>query len=240
MNKLLLILLAGATSASFAAAPAPNNDTVAYKQMTAKAAADYKSARTACDAQSGNTKEVCMQEAKVARARSEAEAVAQYKSDKNSIQKAHVTVAESEYDLARARCAPLSGADKDGCISSAKATETAAINDAKAGKLAADVAQTGADCSTLSGTAKASCETRQKSALAGDAMADSMITTKIKADLIKEPNLKSLDVHVETTNGIVNLSGFVPSQAEVDKAVDVARNVKGVSKVQSSLRIQPK
>jgi osmotically-inducible protein OsmY len=34
------------------------------------------------------------------------------------------------------------------------------------------------------------------------------------------------------------LSGFVPSQAEVDKAVNVARNVKGVSKVQSSLRIK--
>jgi hyperosmotically inducible protein len=240
MNKLLFILLAGATSASFAAAPAPNNDTVAYKQMTAKAAADYKTAKAACGAQSGNAKDVCVEEAKLARARSEADAVAQYKSDKNSVKKARVDVAEAEYDLAKAKCAPMAGADKDNCLSTAKATETAAINDAKADKKAVDVAQTGDDCTTLSGTAKASCETRQKSALAGDAVADSVITTKIKADLIKEPNLKSLDVHVETTNGVVNLSGFVPSQAEVDKAVDVARNVKGVSKVQSSLRIQPK
>lgn len=239
MNKLLFILLAGACGASFAAAT-PNNDTVAYKQMTAKAASDYKTAKAACDAQSGNAKDVCIQDAKVARARSESDAVAQYKSDKSSVKKARINVAEAEYDLAKAKCAPMAGGDKDSCLSTAKSTETAAINDAKAGKMAADVAQTGDDCSTMTGTAKASCETRQKSALASDAVADSVITTKVKADLIKEPNLKSLDVHVETTNGVVNLSGFVPSQAEVDKAVDVARNVKGVSKVQSSLRIQPK
>ncbi len=240
MNKLLFLMLAGATSASFAAAPAPNNDTVAYKQMTAKAAADYKTAKAACDAQAGNAKDVCVQDAKVARARSEADAVAQYKSDKSSVKKSRVEVAEAEYDLAKARCAPMSGNDKDSCLSTAKATETASINEAKAGKQAADVAQTGQDCSTLSGTAKASCETRMQSTLASDTVADSVITTKVKADLIKEPNLKSLDVHVATNNGVVNLSGFVPSQAEVDKAVDVARNVKGVSKVQSSLRIQPK
>ncbi len=74
--------------------------------------------------------------------------------------------------------------------------------------------------------------------LAKDTVADSVITTKIKTELLAEPALKSLDVHVETTNGTVMLSGFVPSQAEVDKAVDVARNVKGVNKVQSSLRIK--
>ena len=236
----LFLLLAGACSASFAAAPAPNNDTVAYKQMTAKAAADYKTAKAACDAQSGNAKDVCVKDAKATRARTESDAVAQYKSDKKSIKKARIEVAEADYDLAKAKCAPMGGAEKDSCLSTAKATETAAINDAKAEKQAADVAQTGDDCSTMSGTAKASCETRQKSALASDAVADSVITTKVKADLIKEPNLKSLDVHVETNNGVVNLSGFVPSQMEVDKAVDVARNVKGVNKVQSSLRIQPK
>ncbi len=64
-------------------------------------------------------------------------------------------------------------------------------------------------------------------------------TEDLKADLIREPDLKSLDVHVDTSNGIVMLSGFVPSQAEADKAIQVARNVKGVAKVENGLEIQP-
>jgi osmotically-inducible protein OsmY len=236
MNKLLFLVMATAVSASFAATP--NDDKVAYKAATTKAEIDYKTAKAACNAQSGNAKDVCIEQAKVTRANSEATAAWQYKNDKKSVEKAQINVADANYDLAKAQCAPLSGADKDSCLSGAKSMHVAAVNDAKAGKKAADVAQTGIDCSTLSGADKASCETRAKSELAKDTVADSVITTKVKTELLAEPALKSLDVHVETTNGTVMLSGFVPSQAEVDKAVDVARNVKGVNKVQSSLRIK--
>jgi osmotically-inducible protein OsmY len=236
MNKLLLFVLATAASASFAATP--NDDKVAYKAATSQAESNYKTAKAACDAQSGNGKDVCIEQAKVARANSEATAAWQYKNDKKSVEKAQTNVADAQYNLAKAQCAPLTGGDKDSCLTGAKTMHTAAINDAKAGKKAADVAQTGIDCSTLTGTDKASCETRAKSELAKDTVADSVITTKVKTELLAEPALKSLDVHVETTNGTVMLSGFVPSQAEVDKAVNVARNVKGVSKVQSSLRVK--
>ncbi|MFS2004404.1 BON domain-containing protein [Duganella sp. CT11-25] len=236
MNKLLFLVMATAVSASFAATP--NDDKVAYKAATTKADGDYKTAKAACDAQSGNAKDVCVEQAKVARANSEATAAWQYKNDKKSVEKAQINVADANYNLAKAQCAPMSGADKDSCLSGAKSMHVAAVNDAKAGKKAADVAQTGIDCSTLTGTDKASCETRSRSELAKDTVADSVITTKVKTELLAEPALKSLDVHVETTNGTVMLSGFVPSQAEVDKAVDVARNVKGVNKVQSSLRIK--
>ncbi|MGV7208934.1 BON domain-containing protein [Oxalobacteraceae bacterium A2-2] len=237
MKKLVFLALASAVSASFAAT-APNNDKVAYKQMVDQAAADYKTAKAACDSQSGNAKDVCQEEAKANRARAEADATMKYKNDKKSVQKARIDVADAEYDVAKAKCAPMAGADKDSCLSSAKSTQVAAINDAKADKQAADMAQTGEDCSNLSGTEKASCMTRTKTALAADAVADSVITTKVKAELVAEPALKSMDVHVETQNGTVMLSGFVPSQAEVDKAVNVARNVKGVNNVQSSLRIK--
>jgi osmotically-inducible protein OsmY len=237
MNKLLLFVLATAASASFAATT-PNDDKVAYKAATSKADSDYKTAKAACGAQTGNGKDVCLEQAKVARANSEATATMQYKNDKKSVEKAQTNVADANYDLAKAQCSPMTGAEKDSCLTGAKSMHTAAVNDAKAGKQAADVAQTGIDCSTLSGTDKASCETRAKSALAKDTVADSVITTKVKTELLAEPALKSLDVHVETANGTVMLSGFVPSQAEVDKAVNVARNVKGVSKVQSSLRIK--
>ncbi|RFP14941.1 MULTISPECIES: BON domain-containing protein [unclassified Duganella] len=237
MNKILLFVMATAASASFAATT-PNNDTVAYKATVKQAEIDYKSAKAACGGQSGTAKDICIEQAKVARANSEANATMQYKNDKRSVQKAQTEVADADYNLAKAKCAPMAGADKDSCLDTAKSTHVAAINDAKAGKKMADVAQTGIDCSTMSGADKASCETKQKSSMAKDTVADSMITTKVKTELLAEPALKSLDVHVETTNGTVMLSGFVPSQAEVDKAVDVARNVKGVNKVQSSLRIK--
>ncbi|MBV7537009.1 BON domain-containing protein [Duganella sp. sic0402] len=236
MNKLLCFVLATAASAAFAATP--NNDTVAYKAAVNKSDADYKTAKAACDAQSGNAKDVCQEQAKVTRANAESTAALQFKNDKKSVEKAQINVADANYDLAKAQCANRTGGDKDSCLSGAKQQHTAWVNDAKAGKKAADTAQTGIDCSTMSGTDKASCEARSKTELAKDAIADTAITTKVKTELMAEPALKSLDVHVETTNGTVMLSGFVPSQSEVDKAVDVARNVKGVNKVQSSLRIK--
>lgn len=241
MNKFLFIVLAAFASASYAATSPPDNpvhvDKVAYKQMMDKAASDYKAAKAQCDSQSGNAKDVCIEQAKASRAHTEADAVAQYKNDKKSIEKSRVAVADSEYDLAKAKCADMSGNDRRNCIGTAKSAKDAAIADAKAGKRAADVAQTGDDCNSMTGTDKASCLTRSKSQLAGDTVADSMITTKVKAELLREPNLKSLDVHVNTNNGVVSLSGFVPSQTEVDKAVEVARNVKGVTQVESALRI---
>jgi hyperosmotically inducible protein len=236
MNKLLCFVLATAASAAFAATPA--NDTVAYKAAINKSDADYKTAKSACDGQSGNAKDVCQEQAKVTRANAESTAALQFKNDKKSVEKAQINVADANYDLAKAQCANRTGADKDSCLSGAKQQHTAWVNDAKAGKKAADVAQTGIDCSALNGTDKASCEARSKTELTKDAVADTAITTKVKTELLAEPALKSLDVHVETNNGTVLLSGFVPSQAEVDKAVDVARNVKGVNKVQSSLRIK--
>jgi hyperosmotically inducible periplasmic protein len=243
MNKLIFIMLAGFASASFAAEPAmpaatsPHMDTVAYKQMMDKAANDYKMAKAQCDTHSGNAKDICVEQAKAARAHTESDAVVQYKNDKKSVQKAEIAVANAEYDLAKAKCADMAGTEKRTCLSTAKSAQVAAIADAKAEKHMADVAQTGEDCSTMTGTSKASCLARTKSEMAGNTVADSVITTKVKAELLKEPNLKSLDVHVETTQGVVSLSGFVPSQTEVDKAVAVARNVKGVTQVQNSLRV---
>ncbi|NRR32994.1 BON domain-containing protein [Oxalobacteraceae bacterium] len=239
MNKLMILALAGAFSMNIASAANPNDDKVSYKQAVDKAESEYKSAKAQCDAQSGNAKDICQKQAKVTRAQAEHDAVASYKNDKKSVEKASKHVADAQYDLAKEKCDDMSGAAKDSCVSAAKSTRTAAINDAKAGKHAADVAQTGENCDTMTGTEKAACVSRTKSEMAGTAVADTMITTKVKAELIKEPNLKSLDVHVETDKGVVMLSGFVPSQAEVDKAVEVARTVKGVEKVQSALRIDP-
>lgn len=236
MNKLLFLVLASATSMTFAATP--KTDTVAYKAAADRAEASYKSAKSACDAQSGNAKDICEEQAKLDQKQAELDATTKFKNDKNSLEKARIAVADARYELDEEKCDAMTGANKDSCKSTAKMQQTAAINDAKAGKQAADIAQTGINCNNLTGTDKASCEARSKTELAKDAVADSVITTKIKTELMAEPSLKSLDVKVETNNGKVSLSGFVPSQAEADKAATVARSVKGVHDVQNSLRVK--
>src|SRR5437667_12867481 len=57
---------------------------------------------------------------------------------------------------------------------------------------------------------------------------DAEITAKIKADLYKDKLVKGTEVNVTTMQGVVQLSGFVDSQAAKDRAGELARNVKGV------------
>ena len=70
------------------------------------------------------------------------------------------------------------------------------------------------------------------------AASDTVITTKVKAGLVKEPDLESLGIHVETEKGVVMLSGFVNSKAEADRAVKVAKGVDGVSSVKSAIKVK--
>jgi len=67
---------------------------------------------------------------------------------------------------------------------------------------------------------------------------DATITTKVKAAILKEGSLKSSEINVETSKGVVQLSGFVNSQADIDKAVEVTRNIKGVKSVVNSMRLK--
>ena len=67
---------------------------------------------------------------------------------------------------------------------------------------------------------------------------DSVVTTKVKAAIFNEPSLKSFEINVETYKGTVQLSGFVSSRAAVDKAVEVTRQVKGVTSVKNDMRVK--
>ncbi|GAC1413163.1 MAG: BON domain-containing protein [Burkholderiaceae bacterium] len=67
---------------------------------------------------------------------------------------------------------------------------------------------------------------------------DSVITTKIKAEILNEPSLKSREIKVVTFKGVVQLSGFVSSEADAETAVRVARGVKGVMSVKNDMRIK--
>jgi len=75
---------------------------------------------------------------------------------------------------------------------------------------------------------------------AGEYIDDTVITTKIKTAVLNEPTLKSYEINVETYKGVAQLSGFVSSEAEIEKAAEVARGVKGVTSVKNDLRLKSK
>lgn len=70
------------------------------------------------------------------------------------------------------------------------------------------------------------------------AASDTAITTKVKAGIFAEPDLKSMAIHVETEKGVVMLSGFVDSKAEAAKAVKVAKGIEGVTSVKSAIKVK--
>lgn len=67
---------------------------------------------------------------------------------------------------------------------------------------------------------------------------DSVITTKVKTALIGEKNLNSTQISVETFKGKVQLSGFVSSQADANRAIETTRKVTGVKGVINSMVIR--
>ena len=69
---------------------------------------------------------------------------------------------------------------------------------------------------------------------AGEKIADSWITTKVKSSLLVAKNVDGLDLTVETKDGLVTLGGGASSTAERDLAVEIAKDVKGVKGVNAS------
>ena len=72
----------------------------------------------------------------------------------------------------------------------------------------------------------------------GEYITDSWITTKVKAALAEDPDVKAREVNVETFKGVVQLSGFVISQAAMNQAVYRARNIQGVTDVKNDMRLK--
>ncbi|MCM2308093.1 MAG: BON domain-containing protein [Sulfuritalea sp.] len=72
----------------------------------------------------------------------------------------------------------------------------------------------------------------------GEYVDDSVITTKVKSAFIQDKDVKATDIKVETFKGVVQLSGFVASRAEVEKASQVASQVPGVKAVRNDIRLK--
>nr|WP_066753356.1 BON domain-containing protein [Proteus myxofaciens] len=84
----------------------------------------------------------------------------------------------------------------------------------------------------------AACSPTPKTEGTGGYFDDSVITTKVKTALLGEKNLNSTQISVETFKGKVQLSGFVSSEADANRAIDTTRNVKGVKGVINSMSIR--
>jgi hyperosmotically inducible periplasmic protein len=69
----------------------------------------------------------------------------------------------------------------------------------------------------------------------GDTLADAGITTAVKAELAKDPDLSALAINVDTAAGRVLLKGKAPSQAASDRATQLAAKVDGVRAVDNNL-----
>lgn len=63
---------------------------------------------------------------------------------------------------------------------------------------------------------------------------DTWITTKVKADLATTDGISSTEISVDTTNGVVTLIGVLDSKTGVEKAIAVAKGIKGVKSVDAS------
>ena len=72
----------------------------------------------------------------------------------------------------------------------------------------------------------------------GEYVDDTVITGKVKTAIFSEATLKSSEINVETFKGMVQLSGFVKSQADIGKAVEVARGVNGVKGVTNAMQLK--
>lgn len=86
--------------------------------------------------------------------------------------------------------------------------------------------------------ALAGCAPTAKREGTGEFIDDALITTKVKAALAADPDVKATEVNVETFKGTVQLSGFVSSKEAIDKAATITRGVSGVKGVKNDMTVK--
>lgn len=82
------------------------------------------------------------------------------------------------------------------------------------------------------------CNAAPKKETTAEYIDDSYLTTKVKAAILRDPTLKSSEINVETYKGAVQLSGFVNSRSDINRAVEVTRTVRGVKAVRNDMQLK--
>ncbi|CAN5833516.1 BON domain-containing protein [soil metagenome] len=72
-----------------------------------------------------------------------------------------------------------------------------------------------------------------------DTIDDATITTRVKTSFVNDPDVGAMRIDVETFKGVVILSGRAKSKQEEQKAIELARKIRGVVDVKSTLQIEP-
>jgi osmotically-inducible protein OsmY len=231
MNKLNLTAIAAAITLAFSggAMAAQHMSKAEYNAGKDKIAAEYKSAKASCESLSANAKDVCMAEAKGKERVAKAELEVRNKPNNQTRHAVSIAKAEADYAVAKEKCDDKVGHDKETCVKEAKAAEAHAKADANAQTRTADASKAPREKTTASASKQEGTEAF---------IADSVITAKVKAEVLKEPSLKSAEISVETFKGVVQLSGFVSSRAAIDKAVEIARSVKGATSVKNDMIVK--
>ncbi len=75
-------------------------------------------------------------------------------------------------------------------------------------------------------------------ATVGNKVDDGIVTAKVKSALLADPGVKSFDMAVATRKGEVQLSGFVDNQAQIDRAIEIARGIEGVQNINNEMSIK--
>lgn len=82
------------------------------------------------------------------------------------------------------------------------------------------------------------CASGPQQTSAGEYVDDSVITAKVKTAFAADPTVKATEINVETFKGDVQLSGFVAQPGDAQRAVEIARGVKGVASVKNDIRVK--
>ena len=72
----------------------------------------------------------------------------------------------------------------------------------------------------------------------GDVWTDNVISNKIKAKLIAEPEVRSLNIDVDVYLGVVTLTGIVSTKYQKDRAIQISRRTDGTVKVIDNLKVR--
>lgn len=86
--------------------------------------------------------------------------------------------------------------------------------------------------------AMAGCASTSTQEGTGEYIDDSVITARVKTAIFNEPTLKVAEINVETYKGRVQLSGFVNSHGDIQRAVEITRRVGGVTSVANDMRLK--
>lgn len=95
--------------------------------------------------------------------------------------------------------------------------------------------------SVMLGVATIGCTPSATTRSVGKTVEDASLTAKVKTEIAKEQGLgEALAINVDTYRSVVSLSGFVDSQDQIEKAMNCARRVEGVTAVKNNLSVKPK